>query len=78
MSMEVPCITSELANNALKAKNNEEILIGQTPKEYVDAVFTLLNNEEIKNKIINNGKRFVMETYNWNAISKNLTNDFFN
>lgn len=78
MSMEVPCITSELANNALKAKHNEEILIGQTPTEYVNAVFRLLENKEFKSEIIKNGKRFVMKTYNWKAISENLENDFFN
>lgn len=78
MSMEVPCITSELANNALKAEDNEEILIGKTPTDYVEAVFNLLENTDLKNKIIRNGKRFVMKTYNWNAITKNLENDFFN
>ena len=77
MSMELPCITSELANNALKARHNQEILIGQTPKEYVDSVFILLENKEFKNKMIKNAKRFVKETYNWDAISKNLENDFF-
>lgn len=78
MSMEVPCITSQLANNALKAKNNEEILIGNTPEEYVNAVFELLENQELNKKIVKNGKTFVTETYNWNAISKGLERDFFN
>jgi len=78
MCMEVPCITSELANNALKAKDKEEILIGNTPKEYVNAVFELLENQELNRKIVKNGKTFVTETYNWNSISKNLEKDFFN
>ena len=78
MCMEVPCITSELANNALKAKDKEEILIGNTPKEYVNAVFELLENEEFNRKIVKNGKTFVIENYNWNSVSMNLENDFFN
>jgi len=77
MCMEIPCITSDLANNALKAKDKEEILIGNTPKEYVDAVFELLENKELNNKITRNGKIFVTKTYNWNAICKNLERDFF-
>ncbi len=77
MCMEVPCITSKLANNALKAKDKEEILIGNTPKEYVDAVFELLENKELSDKISKNGKSFVTETYDWNSISKNLERDFF-
>ena len=78
MSMGLPCITSELANNALRAKKNEEILIGQTPKEYVNAVFSLLDNDQFAGEIIKNAKRFVMKTYNWRSISKNLESDFFN
>ncbi len=77
MCMEVPCITSELANNALKAKDKEEILIGNTPEEYVNAVFELLENQKLKRKIVENGKKFVTETYNWNSISKSLEKDFF-
>jgi glycosyltransferase involved in cell wall biosynthesis len=77
MSMEIPCITSQLANNALKAKKNEEILIGETPSEYVNAVFELLDNTDFKNQIVKNGKKFVSKNYNWNAISNKLENDFF-
>ncbi len=77
MCMEVPCITSQLANNALKARDKEEILIGNTPEEYVDAVFELLENQELNQKIVKNGKKFVTQTYNWEAISNKLEKDFF-
>lgn len=77
MSMEVPCITSQLANNALQAKDREEILIGETPLDYVNAVFELLENEALRETIKKNGKEFVTKTYNWNAITKNIYHDFF-
>lgn len=78
MSMELPCITSALANNALKACNGEEILIGETPEDYLHHILNLLQDQALKIKIAQQGKQFVTNTYNWNAITKDLEQDFFN
>jgi len=77
MSMELPCITSELANNALKAEKDNQILIGKTPQDYADIVLKLLEDKAFNLKIAQNGKQFVTNTYNWNAITQDLENDFF-
>ena len=65
MSMRLPCITSQLANNALDATNGENILIGNTPGEYANHIIHLLENEESRNKIAQNGYNFVRKKYNW-------------
>lgn len=65
MSMRLPCITSQLANNALDATNGENILIGNTPLEYANHIIHLLENEESRNKIAQNGYDFVRKKYNW-------------
>ncbi len=77
MSMELPCITSELANNALGAKPNQEILIGQSPEDYASHVIDLLNSNKLCDLLKVNGKEFVTKTYNWNSITSDLTKDFF-
>ena len=77
MSMEVPCITSQLANNALMAEHQKDILIGNTPDEYVKAVCDLLDDSSLYNSISKNGKDFVTANYNWNAITRKLEQDFF-
>ncbi len=77
MSMELPCITSKLANNALGAKRESEILIGETPHEYVELIKRLINNEDLRNNLTKNAKLFVEQNYNWNSISKFLIKDFF-
>lgn len=77
MSMELPCITSELANNALGAKPNQEILIGQSPEDYANHVINLLNSNKLCDLLKVNGKEFVTKTYNWNSITSDLTQDFF-
>jgi polysaccharide biosynthesis protein PslH len=65
MSMQVPCITSPLANQALKARENEEILIAQTAGEYAECILRLLNDQELAHKIAMNGYRYVLGNFSW-------------
>lgn len=65
MAMQVPCITSPLANQALQAKENEEILIARTPEEYADQVLLLLTNPDKSREIAMNGYNYVLRNYSW-------------
>ncbi len=72
MAMELPCITSKLANNALQATPNESILIGQTPQDYADLIIELLNNDKLASDIALSGKKYVQSTFSWEESSKRL------
>jgi polysaccharide biosynthesis protein PslH len=72
MSMNIPCITSSLANNALMAVHNQSILIGNTPEEYAQHVFSLLENKILASKIANNGNEFVIKSFDWDNNCKLL------
>lgn len=72
MAMNLPCITSKLANNALQATPNEEILIGQSPQEYADLIIELLKNEHRAQEIAKKGKLYVTQTFSWEESSKKL------
>ena len=65
MAMQVPCITSPLAFQALNAREGEDILVAQTPKEYASHILMLLNNSEKAKKIAINGYQFVHDNFNW-------------
>ncbi len=67
MAMQLPCITSELANNALKASPGKEILIGHSPEEYAKHIFTLLDSPKIASELALNGFSFVHNNYNWDS-----------
>lgn len=83
MAMKLPCITSTLANNALGATHQNNILIGNNPTEYAQHILALLNNNQLYNQIADNGHQFVTENYTWegstsileNLISSNLENN---
>ncbi len=72
MAMEIPCITSTLANNALKAKPDSEILIAQSAKEYADSVIELLRNPEKAKRIAAAGHELVSKQFSWEGATKPL------
>lgn len=73
MAMRLPCITSTLANRALKAVNSEDIMIGKTAREYANLVIQLLEDNELSAKIANKGYEFVHTHYSWEN-STNILN----
>lgn len=67
MSMNLPCITSDLANNALHAIENEDILIGRSTEDYAQKVINLLKDKERAAQLGEKGRNFVVANYNWKS-----------
>lgn len=74
MAMKLPCITSSLCNNALKAKDNESILISDSAVHTADIIIELLNNPKKMEQIGENGYRFILKSYSWENCSLKLNN----
>lgn len=72
MAMKTPCITSPLANNALGAMHDREIMVARSPSEYVNHIKTLLQNPGKAIEIAHNGHDFVLKNYNWEAVTDKL------
>lgn len=65
MALGVPCITTPLANNAIKAKSGEQILVGDSPEELLKHVLFCLENPEKAKSIGEAGSKYVKEEYSW-------------
>lgn len=65
MAMQIPCITSPLANQALQAKENEEILIADTPEAYTRHILFLLDNPEKASQIARAGYEYILRNFSW-------------
>lgn len=65
MAMELPCITTKLANNALGATDEKNILLAEESDEFADKTIRLLTQNEVANQIKDNAKNFVLENYSW-------------
>jgi len=74
MSIGIPCITSRLVNNAIKATEDEEILLAETPDEFAQKVLFLLENEAVKNKMIKKAQKFVENQFSWTTFVQKLNN----
>lgn len=78
MAMNVPCITSSLANQALRAKDKEEILIANNAREYADYIIKMLDNKELSQNIAQAGKDYVFNEYSWQNSCEKLSSIFMN
>ena len=72
MALNIPCITSELANQALKAKDGHQILIGNNPDQYIEHISNLLIDEQLRLNIGDEGRKYIRESFNWETTSKEL------
>lgn len=72
MALGIPCITTDLANNAIKAKNRESILVANNSSEFINAIQLLLKDKELYNRIAQNGQTFVRENYSWKKSTSQL------
>lgn len=72
MAMQIPCITSPLANQALQAKENVEILVAETPEEYTKHILALLNDPGLAKKIAMNGYEFALKNFSWEKESEKI------
>ncbi len=74
MAMKLPCITSPLASEPLKAEANRDLLICNSVLGYVDAIDNLLKNKYLYDSIAENAFRFVQQNYNWKNTTEKLNN----
>jgi len=71
--MEIPCVISSFANNALGATPEEEVLIADTPREYYNQIERLLNDEDLRSRITENARKFVVKNFNWDENTQKIT-----
>lgn len=72
MALNIPCVTSELCNNALKAKNEHQIITGKKPINYVNAIVKLLDEPDFSKSIANEGYLFVKNNFSWEKSTHEL------
>ena len=72
MAMKLPCVTSPLANQALRASVGEEVLIGRNAAEYAKHILSLLKNKELSDRLGEKGHHFVLQHFNWKSTTKKL------
>lgn len=72
MAMRIPCITSPLANNALKAIDGKNILIAEDAEKVAELINYLLRHPDQAEKIAEQGLDFISRNYDWESSTTQL------
>lgn len=72
MAQGLPCITTSLANNAIGAEPNQEILIAETKEDFLKEINRLLTDEKLYETIQMNATAFVKSNYKWKMVNEKL------
>ncbi len=65
MALGVPCVTTPLANNAIRATHEKEIMVGDDVESILNALRRLLENPSFAETIGKAGSEFVKTEYSW-------------
>lgn len=66
MASDLPCITTPLANNALKGEHAKNILLADNLTDFVENIEKIITDKINFAEIASKGKQFVEENYSWN------------
>lgn len=72
MSMQLPCVTSSLAAQALVDSYEKILFICNTPNEFAECISKLLIDPEQRNRVGELGRNYVLENYSWQKVGKEL------
>ena len=72
MALGIPCITSQLSNNSLGGTHMKNIIVSDSINDFINQIVYLLENKETRIKIGENGKKYVIENYNWKTSNLKL------
>lgn len=78
MALGIPCVTSPLANNALGAAPDREILVGTKAVEIADHIIDLIQSQPERDELARNAMNFVKNNYSWEHFGDALEKVLYN
>jgi sugar transferase (PEP-CTERM/EpsH1 system associated) len=78
LAMQLPCVTTPLANNALRGTPGQHLLVAASAADLATAIGKLLADEAAAAQLAQRGHNFVRTTYNWATTTASLENLFLN
>lgn len=78
MGSGMPVISTVTGIEGLEVTNNKDVVIANSPNEFINKIGQLLKNKDFYEKIRNNAYRLVKEKYQWSLTSKELESVYKN
>lgn len=70
MAAGIPIVSTTVGAEGLSVKQGENILLSDSPEMFAKETIRLLNNLELRNKLVKNARNFVEQNYDWEMIAK--------
>lgn len=74
MASSMPAITTTLANNALGAEPDKEIITADTATDIANAIIKLVSDSSVQESLATNGKQYVQSTFSWEQAAQIINN----
>ncbi len=72
LSMAKPVVTTSIGAEGIDVKDGEHLLIADDAKVFADKTIELLKNPELAMKLGQNGRRLMIEKYDWEIIGQKM------
>jgi glycosyltransferase involved in cell wall biosynthesis len=72
MANRIPVVTTTLGLGGIKAGNDKEVLIADTPKEFAEKIVMLMRDENLRVRLLKNAQALIKEQYLWPDICERL------
>jgi polysaccharide biosynthesis protein PslH len=76
MAAGLPIVSTSIGSEGLNIENGKNILIADTPEQFVKCIIMLNQQPELKNMIAQNARKLVVEEYDWKNIVPRLESVF--
>ena len=73
MAASVPVISTRLGAEGIDVKDRENVLLAETANEFHDAITEIIDNHELREKLLATGRALVRERYDWSTLGANLS-----
>lgn len=65
-------VSTSVGCEGIDAKDGENIVIADEPRQFADSIIKLLKDKQLRQKLGENGRLLVQEKYDWKAIARKL------
>jgi glycosyltransferase involved in cell wall biosynthesis len=76
MACGIPVVTTTLGLGDIKATPSKELLVADTPSDFVQSTLSLLHSIELREMIGNAGLDFILKYHTWDSINARFENTF--
>ncbi len=72
MASGIPVISTKTGVTGLTVKDNSEVLIANSPAEFIDSIEKIIKNKDLYEKIRSNAYSLIKKKYSWEKIAQKL------